>query len=300
MLVIDNPAAYSLGAGTAVTIGKFDGLHPGHRELIGRTVRRARERGLLAAVFAIGMQETSLLTVSERRQLLGELGVDVLIEMALDPAFLATSAEAFVADTLAAKLHAGYVLTGEDFHFGRGRLGDNALLAEAGGKYGFLTEVVPARCDGEGKISSSRVRGALALGHMEAVARLLGYPYFVTGTIVHGRQLGRTIGVPTANLVTEKSKLLPPHGVYYSRSRVRGETYAGVTNVGTKPTVAGGFVGVETSLFACSGDLYGEEIRTELLHFARPEKRFSSLQALKEQIAEDEAGAAAYFHGTAT
>ena len=138
------------------------------------------------------------------------------------------------------------------------------------------------------KISSTRIREALQQGKMEEVQDMLGFPFFVTGEIIHGRQLGRTIGVPTTNLIPGRGKLLPPNGVYCSRSFAGGEQFRGITNIGTKPTVEGGFVGVETYLFDCSEDLYGASQKVELLHFVRPEQKFRDLKELKERIRLDE------------
>ena len=295
MIIIREVSSYEPQSGTAVTIGKFDGLHRGHRELISRTVKRAREDNLEAAVFSISIASESLLTRRERTRMISEMGADKLIEADISSEFLSTSAESFIRDTLCGRLRARYVVIGEDFHFGRGRAGDAAMLEREGRRLGFDVEVVPFLGDAEGKISSSRVREALSRGDMECVGELLGYPYFVTGVIVHGRQLGRTIGVPTANLITEKNKLLPPYGVYYTRSEVWDRQYLGVTNVGTKPTVEGDFTGVETYFFDCNEDLYGEVLKTELLHFARPEQKFPSVADLRERIALDEQGALRYF-----
>ena len=130
---------------------------------------------------------------------------------------------------------------------------------------------------------------------LEEANELLGYPFFVTGEIIHGRQIGRTIGVPTANLIADQSKYLPPNGVYYTLSDTSGKKYKGVTNIGTKPTVDGHFVGVETYFFDCDDDLYGEDLKVSLLHFARPEHRFHSLEELKDQIRKDEEGAREFF-----
>ena len=278
---------------TVVTIGKFDGIHLGHQALIREAVAAAgdhRKDGetMLVVVFAINTSATGLLTDRERRHILGEMGVDILVECPLTPDFIRTEAETFIEETLVRDLHVRSVVTGKDFRFGYERRGDGALLSACGEKYGFSYRIVPdIYVDGE-KVSSSRIRESVQTGDMELAEKLLGYPYFVTGEIIHGRQVGRTIGVPTANLITDRSKLLPPNGVYYTKSDVSGKQYFGITNIGTKPTVDGHFIGVETWFFDCDEDLYGEDLHVELMHFARPERKFGSLEELRDQIRKDE------------
>lgn len=305
MRVVRSASGLKLGEAehTAVTIGKFDGLHPGHRELIRQTVSAAemcRKQGssALAVVFAIDLSPTGILSDHERRKMLRDMGVDILIMCPLTPAFVRTEAEDFIRDTLVRDLHARWVVTGSDFRFGYGRTGDDAMLEAFGKEYGFTSRVVPDVIIEGKKVSSSRIREAVSAGDMELTGKLLGYPYFVTGEIIHGRQLGRTIGVPTANLIPHRSKLLPPNGVYFSEAEISGRICHGITNVGTKPTVDGHFVGVETYFFDCSADLYGKKMKVNLLHFERPEVRFGSVDELKEQIRRDEEKAAEYFRNS--
>ena len=300
MKIAKNPFEYRSGRPSVVTIGKFDGVHRGHQELIRRAVgaaKRRREAGedCQAVVFTFDMSPVMILSKKERRAFLREMGVDLVIECAFDPRVIATSAEDFVRDILVSRLRVCKVVTGEDFRFGYRRRGDAALLQRLGGELGFEEELVPAVTGGGTKISSTRIREALAKGEMEEAALLLGFPYFIRGKIVHGREIGRTIGVPTANLIPDKSKLLPPNGVYFAKSGIGGRTYRGISNVGTKPTVDGHFTGVETYYFDLHEDLYGEELAVELCHFRRPERRFESLEELKGQIALDREAGEAYF-----
>ncbi len=285
---------------TIITIGKFDGLHPGHQALIRAAAEEAEARrregmAVSSVVFAINSTQTTILSEQERRDMLEEMGIDILIECPLKPAFIRTGAEEFITGTLVGMLHVLKVITGEDFRFGYGRLGTGRMLAEYGEKLGFSAGTLPDVVVGGAKVSSSRIREAVSSGDMELAGALLGYPFFVTGEIIHGRQIGRTIGVPTANLITDFSKLLPPNGVYYTSSDVSGRSYFGVTNVGTKPTVDGHFIGIETYFFDCEEDLYGADLKVKLLHFARPERKFASLIELRKQITKDEEGARAYF-----
>ena len=148
--------------------------------------------------------------------------------------------------------------------------------------------MISKEMDGTREISSTYVREQLNEGNIEKANELLGYHFSTEGEVVHGRRLGRTIGVPTANLIPPREKLMPPNGVYVTRTHFGEDSYMGITNVGYKPTVGGEqFLGVETYLFECSEDLYGREAKVEFFHFVRPERRFESLQALKEQLDKD-------------
>ena len=283
------------GGPSVVTIGKFDGIHRGHRELIRETVSSAREMKAVPAVFSFDMASVMLLSKDERRAMLGEAGVGLLVECDFGPEIITMEAEDFVEKILLEKLQMKKVIVGEHFRFGYGRRGDAELLLRMGEECGFGVRLVPEVMDGDVKISSSVIREAVGRGDMERANGLLGYSFFVTGRIIHGRQLGRTLGVPTANLITDRSKLLPPNGVYYTRGVVGDRSWNGITNIGTKPTVDGHFIGVETYFFDCDENLYGEDLRVELLHFSRPEQKFSDLAALKERISLDETEGRAYF-----
>ena len=161
------------------------------------------------------------------------------------------------------------------------------MLARLGAVYGFGVQILEKEKDGERDISSTYVREELEKGNIEKVNTLLGYPYFTRGEIVHGRQLGRTIGVPTANLIPPDVKKLPPNGVYITQSLIGNRLYQGITNVGYKPTVKENFLGVETYLFSCDEDLYGQEAEVRFYKYLRPEKKFASLEELKEQLHKD-------------
>lgn len=277
-----------------VTLGKFDGIHRGHRALIDR-VLAYKEKPVKKVVFAFDIASMMLLSKKERRHMLDKLGIDILIECPFVPELITMDSELFVKKMLVEQLHAVHLVVGRDFRFGYGRSGDAALLKRLGTKYGFTVDVVDKITDGEREISSTYVREELAKGNMEKVNELLGYEFFVTGEIVHGRRVGRTIGVPTTNLIPPKGKLLPPNGVYTTRTTAGDRTYFGMTNIGTKPTVDGHFIGVETYLFDCDEDLYGEQEKVRLQHFLRPEVKFGSLEELKTQLQEDEAAVRAYF-----
>lgn len=291
---------FELKGKSVVTIGKFDGIHRGHQELIEETVKKAREmstpeKPVRAVVLAFEMTPQMLLTRKERRKMLERMGVDLIVECSFGPRLIRMSAEDFIRDILVGRLHALHVVVGKSFRFGYERRGDDALLTDMGKELGFTVEPVSELLDGRFKISSSTIRKELMRGNMERVNDLLGYPYSVTGKIIHGREVGRTIGVPTANIKPGKHKLLPPNGVYMSETDIDGKTYYGVTDIGTKPTVDGQFVGVETYYFNFKGDIYGKKLTVRLLHFSRPEIKFDSLEDLKEQLKRDEEDGKRYF-----
>ncbi len=302
MLVIKDTIDFSSEKPAVITLGKFDGLHLGHQALIHRVLDKTGERLRSGSfprsiVFRLSAASVSLLTDEERRIMLEDMGVHTLIECPFVPEIIQMEPETFVRDVLVDSLKAVHLVVGDDFRFGYRRRGDAAMLVELGKRLGFTVDVVPkVKMDGD-PVSSTRIRKALEEGRMDEVSRLLGYTYFVTGRIIHGRQVGRTIGFPTTNLIPGKGKLLPPNGVYAARVTVDGEVFAGITNIGTKPTVDGHFVGVETYLYNCSEDLYGECQKVELLDFERPERKFPSVEDLKEQIMNDRRYGEAYFAG---
>lgn len=295
MQIIEQTTEFRLPERSAVAIGKFDGVHLGHRKLIQKIIEQKNEHRL-ATVFTFdtsaaaffGGEEKELTTIAEKRRIFEEMGVDVLIEFPLNRETAATEPEEFVHRYLAAQMQTAYICAGTDLSFGRNGAGNYALLEKYADQYGYRAELIDkVRVDGE-EVSSTRVREAVREGRMESVTRMLGMPYCVSGRVEHGKKLGRTIGMPTANLVPEEDKLLPPNGVYCSRALIGGRTCKGISNVGCKPTVDDGHVvGVETYLYDFTGNLYGKDITVQLLAFRRPEMRFDSVEHLKEQMEAD-------------
>lgn len=280
----------------AVSLGKFDGFHRGHQKLLGRVLSQ-KERGLSAVIFTFeknptrmlsGLSGQNIMTNEERRRLLEHAGVDHLLECPFVPELSLMEPEAFVRKVLAGQLHAAFVAVGKDFRFGHRRKGDIRTLERMGETYGFQVEVVEKETSHGRDISSSYVREALHEGNIPLVNELLGYRYFVSGEVIHGRQIGRTLGLPTINLMPPPEKLLPPNGVYLTRTAVDEEVCYGITNIGYKPTVgAESGKGVETFLFDFTGDLYGRHLSVEFLEYERPEQKFKSLEELKARILSD-------------
>ncbi len=281
-----------------MSLGKFDGLHRGHQLLLERILKK-KEEGLAALVFTFDFgRRPSLMLPGERRAMLRGKGMDYLLECPFVPEISHMEPEAFAAEILVRRLRAEYLAVGTDFRFGYERRGDYRVLTELGERYGFRVEVVEKACFEGREISSTFIREELALGCMERVNELLGYPYSVTGEVVHGQQIGRTLGMPTTNLHPEEEKLLPPNGVYATKTRIDGRSYEGITNIGLKPTVEGQRKkGVETYLFGVEQDLYGKEITVEFYAFRRPERKFDSLKELKQQLLLDTEWGKGYFAG---
>lgn len=280
----------------AVSLGKFDGVHRGHQKLLGRVLSQ-KEQGLSTVIFTFernptrmfsGLSGQNIMTNEERRRILEHAGVDHLLECPFVPEISLMEPEAFVKEILVGQLHAAYVAVGEDFRFGHQRKGDSRMLEHMGKTYGFQVEVVEKEKSHNRDISSTYVREALHEGNIPLANELLGYRYFVSGEVLHGREIGRTLGLPTTNLLPPPDKLLPPNGVYLTRTLLEEEEHYGITNIGYKPTVgAESRKGVETYLFDYQGDLYGRCLNVEFLEYERPEQKFRSLGKLKARILSD-------------
>lgn len=282
---------------TAVAIGKFDGIHIGHRRLL-QEILKERECGLKACVFTFDPppnvffgkgNEKELTTRDEKRKLFENLGIDVLVEFPLTKATAATKPEDFVTDILHGKLHAKMVVAGTDLSFGAGGMGNAKLLEEMADALEMDVHIIDKIMLGEKEISSTLVRESVEKGDMPFVEKLLGVPYTVSGIVQHGNRIGRTLGMPTVNLLPDENKLLPPCGVYYSSALLQGKNYKAISNIGYKPTVCEKEkrLGVETYLYDYSGNAYGEEITVSLLEFKRDEQKFENLEALKAQMLVD-------------
>lgn len=296
MEYVTGTTTFHIEGSAAVSLGKFDGVHRGHRKLI-RHVLDKKEQGMTAVIFTFGMNPTRILsglssknimTNQERRELLEEAGVEHLLECPFVPEISRMEPEEFVEKVLIEQLHAAYVAVGKDFRFGYQRRGDWLLLRQMGRKLGFTVDVIEKEKSHGRDISSSYVREALHEGNIPLVNELLGYSYYVSGEVLHGRKIGRTLGLPTMNLLPDADKLLPANGVYLTQTRIDGEVYYGITNVGYKPTVGGeSRKGVETYLFDFDGDLYGRHLKVEFLEYERPEQKFKSLEELRMKILSD-------------
>ncbi|UIL51923.1 MULTISPECIES: bifunctional riboflavin kinase/FAD synthetase [Pantoea] len=291
--------------GCVLTIGNFDGVHRGHQALMSRLCEEGRKRNLPVVamvfepqpleLFAGDKAPARLTRLREKLRYLAEAGVDKVLCVRFDRRFAALSAQSFISELLVEKLGVNYLAVGDDFRFGAGRQGDFLLLQKAGAEYGFDVVSTETFCDGGKRISSTAVRQALAADDLALAQSLLGHPFSISGRVVHGDALGRTLGFPTANLPLRRS-VSPVKGVY--AVEVHGltpEPLPGVANIGTRPTVKGLRQQLEVHLLDINMNLYGRHIDVVLKHKLRNEQRFASLEALKEQIAKDVVTARQFF-----
>ncbi len=296
MQIINGSTKWVLEGKSAVAIGKFDGIHKGHLALLSHIIEQ-KEYGMQAVVFTFdppasvyfGKEgEKELTTLPEKRSFFEKLGVDVLIEFPLNKGTAAISAKEFVRDILAGQINAAYIAAGTDLSFGYKGEGNSKLLREMAEEFGYRVQIIDKLLYGTREISSTYVREEVEAGHMETVQALLGRPYSITGRVEEGKKLGRRLGMPTVNLYPPEEKLLPPKGVYYSRTICKGREYRSITNIGFKPTVNDTpQISVESYLYDYEGDLYGEEIETRLFAFKRPEMKFENVDELKKQMMLD-------------
>lgn len=296
MKIICDTTEFQMEQKSAVAIGKFDGVHRGHMELLSHIIKMKKKKMAAvvftfhpsAAVFFGQSKEAELTTRYEKRQLFESMGVDVLVEFPLNKETAATSPEEFVEKILARQMQAGYIAAGADVSFGYKGLGNKELLIRMAGQLDYQVEIINKVYEEAREISSTYVREEVEKGDMEKTARLLGRFYSFEGQVERGNRLGRKLGMPTLNLYPEREKLLPPKGVYYSRVLFEGGTYPGITNIGLKPTVnSTSHISVETYLYDFDKDMYGRKIVTELLQFKRPEQKFESVEMLKTQMEKD-------------
>ena len=284
---------------TAIALGSFDGLHQGHRRVIAAvTGTAARAAGLVPSVVSFwphprevlhGDTRLRLDLPAEKLELLEPVGIEQLVLVPFDPALAALTPEAFVEQVLVGQLAAGLVAVGENFRFGKARSGDTAALIALGQRYGLAVEVLPMLWDGPERVSSSRIRRALAAGDLEEARRLLERPYRFSGQVVQGRGLGRKLGWPTANLQVDGRKFLPLEGVYAAMASVAGAPpVPAVMNLGPQPTVDPmAPSAVEVHLLDRSMELVGQELRIEPLKLLRTQCAFANVQALSAQIGAD-------------
>lgn len=289
---------FPAGGPCALTIGNFDGLHRGHRAMLDRLCGEAARLGLPAAVltfephprelFSPDSAPARLSSLREKLELLRDAGVDRVHLVRFNRAFAGLSAEAFAKEVIFEQIGARYVLVGDDFRFGKGRSGDNALLATLGQQYGFLAEAMPEITVDGTRASSTAVREALADGDLALAERLLGRPYRISGRVVHGNKLGRQIGFPTANIQVKHNR--PPlSGIFVTEVHGAADhPVLGATSFGRRPTVDDSDrITLEVYLLDFEGDLYGKHLQVDFLHKLRDEAKFDGLDPLIAQIGRD-------------
>ncbi len=308
-----------------VTIGTFDGVHLGHRQIIDQLKKEALAIGGETVLVTFhphprkilpGHQPVPLLnTLAEKTELLEAQGIDHLVVVPFTPAFSAQTAEAYVEAFLMARFQPHTVIIGYDHRFGQNRSGDFKLLEKYAAQHAFKLIEIPGQLIDTVTISSTRIRHALLEGNAAEARRLLGYDYFFEGTVVEGNKLGRVLGYPTANLQVEEEKLVPGNGIYAVTAEVRSrksevgafalpsgfspqpsdfKLLNGMMSIGVRPTVGGTPRTIEVNLFDFNKDIYGCTLRVYLKKYLRPEEKFESLEALKEQLAKDKIDSLAF------
>ena len=290
---------------TVFALGFFDGVHLGHQALLIRCREMAEELGCKAGVVTFlghpdtlvrGVTPPLINTPVDRKKLLRQFHMDAVVELPFDKAMMQMPWQEFFA--LLLRYGAAGVVCGEDFRFGNRGEGTAQKLRQACEEAGIPCGVIPEqKLDGI-IVSSTHIRSLLEAGAMEKANRFLGHPHILTGTVVSGRQLGRTLGIPTANLAKLEGVAELPHGVYACKAQVEENVYLAVTNIGSRPTVGGHRVTVEPWLLDFDGDLYGKEITLEFYRFLRPERKFGSLEELKGEIQKNAAETRKIFENT--
>lgn len=305
MQIIENTTEFHISEPTVIAIGKFDGIHRGHQKIFEKLFE-AKKQGLKTAVFTFDpspesffskKQQPELTTGAEKRSIFSKMQIDYLVEYPFRQETADVLPQDYVTDFLLNKMSGRKIVAGTDVSFGKGGYGDADLLEKMSKEYDFQFEKVDKIRLGEREISSSYIREEVEKGNMENAEKLLGRPYFLYGTVEDGKKLGRTIGIPTANLYPKKEKLLPPNGVYYSLVLLDKEQYYGVTNIGCRPTLKDGSrMSAETYILDFDRDIYGKDIVVELKHFERAEHKFASVDALTEAIRRDIEETSRYFN----
>ena len=283
---------------TILTLGTFDGVHIGHKKILNKLTQNTENEKYESLVLTffphprMVLQEHSdiklLNTIAEKIDLLKKIGIENLVIHPFDETFSRLTAEEFVSSILVDRFHIQKIIIGHDHRFGRNRTADIDDLIAFGKQYDFEVEQISVQEINEISVSSTKIRNALLEGNMALANEYLGYEYVLTGIIIKGKQLGRTIGFPTANLkIEENYKLIPQNGVYIVKSIINEQTVFGMMNIGFNPTVDGQKQSIEIHYFDFNADLYNQKISISILHRIRSEQKFESVELLKEQLEKD-------------
>ncbi len=301
---------FSPSTKTIITIGTFDGVHIGHKKILQKVVAEAKKNNLTSAVLTFFPHPRFILnqnsdlkllnTIEEKKALLNSTGLDALLIHPFDQEFANLSPEQFVKKILVDQLKISKIIIGYDHRFGKNRAADINDLIQFGTKYNFEVEQISAQELNEIAISSTKIRTALSNGDISLANSYLGYPYSFSGKVIKGKQIGRTIGFPTANIeIQEPLKLLPKNGVYIVKCLVKNQEVNGIMNIGNRPTVNGTSQSIEVHLLNFGEDIYGLEITVKMIDFIRNEQKFENLDQLKSQIQKDKIQAVNFIKNTA-
>jgi riboflavin kinase/FMN adenylyltransferase len=290
---------------TITTIGAFDGVHLGHKSILNRLTELGQLLQLPTCLITfwphpkkiIQTEPLELLnTLEEKISLLKSFNITHLIILPFSDMLKAQSADDFIKQILIQKLHTKHLVIGYDHRFGNNREGDIHFVNRNYKTYGIQTVEIPKQVIDQATISSTAIRTYLKNGDITTANKILGYPYLLSGVVIKGQQLGRTIQFPTANIqIDNEEKLIPAHGVYVVRVYTNHQQYYGMMNIGMRPTVNGLNRSIEVYLLHFDGDLYNKNLRIEMLHYLRAEQKFASIDALKEQLYQDKKNTEAYF-----
>lgn len=298
MNIVNSIQSYNSTKPTVVTIGTFDGVHLGHKKILEQLISSAHHQDCESLVLTFFPHPRTILqadsemkqlnTLAEKTNLLEDIVIDHLVIHPFDATFSRLTAEEFVKQVLVDTFKIKKIIIGHDHRFGRNRTANIDDLIEFGNKFGFEVEEISAKEINEVSISSTKIRNALTEGNIELANNYLGYYYSLTGIVSKGKQLGRTIGFPTANIkIVEEYKLIPQNGVYIVQSNLDGITYYGMMNIGTRPTVDGTTQTIEIHFFEFNKDIYNQKITVSLLKWMRSEQKFETVDALKKQLNKD-------------
>lgn len=295
MKIFNSLEDFDLQCNTAITIGKFDGLHRGHKILC-ENLFSYEKKGLKSLLISFvdskdnSVNKTSskqIVTPEERRLLVKESGISIFVECLFDEKLMKTSPRDFILK-LVNDLHMKCLVVGTDFRFGYKGKGDIVLLREYASEFGFELKVINKLKEDNVDISSSRIRDEISKGNITKANLLMGRNYFIYGEVVYGRQIGRKIDFPTINIIPSEKKLIPANGVYITVVQIDDRIYQGITNVGIKPTFDDdNTLSIETHIFNFDSNVYGKEVKVVFLQEMRKEIKFSSAEELKEQLRKD-------------
>ena len=298
MKIYQSTINFSTNRKTIITIGTFDGVHLGHQSILKKVVEAKENNTYEASLLTffphprmVLQQDTSiklLNTIDEKAELLDKFGIDNLIIHPFDAAFSNLSAEEFVKEILIDRLNIHKIIIGHDHRFGKNRTADISDLILFGKKYGFEVEQINAHEIDEIAISSTKIRKALMEGNIKLANQFLGYSYFISGKVIEGKKIGRTLGFPTANIqINESYKLLPKNGVYIVSSEINDILYFGMMNIGNNPTLGENEQSIEVHYFDMSENIYNKKLKISILEHIRDEQKFNSLTELQAQLEKD-------------
>lgn len=286
-----------ISSNTCITIGNFDGVHKGHQTLMKKAVEYSKKNNLKSVVFTFSNHPVNffkpgyvknIISSKEKENIIKELGVDIYVNIEFNRDMTEISAEDYIKNILIGKLNAKKIIVGHDFSFARRKEGNPEILEKYGKIFGFDVEVVmPVLLEGK-RISSTDIRNFIANGDVISADNLLGRYYAVEGEVVKARQIGRTIGFPTANIKYDKSMIIPQNGIYATLAIIKDRVYCGATSVGTNPTVQGRGITIETFILDFDEMIYGENLRIEFVERMRSEIKFDSKEDLRQQLIKDE------------